>query len=79
MTDPLDKATSKAPATLGEGCLSRYDPDDMGPETGTEFPDAAQLWEELTVGAGLPAIESQACSDFQDPIAGKPAPTDKRS
>ncbi|CAI8955393.1 Relaxase [Pseudomonas sp. IT-P74] len=47
MADPLDKATSKAPATLGEGCLSRYDPDDMGPETGTEFPDAARLWEQL--------------------------------
>ena len=47
MADPLDKATSQAPATLGEGCLSRYDPDDMGPETGTDFPDAAQLWEEL--------------------------------
>lgn len=47
MADPLDKATSKAPATLGEGCLSRYDPDDLGPEDGTEFPGAAQLWEEL--------------------------------
>jgi hypothetical protein len=47
MTDPLDKATSKAPATLGEGCLSRYDPDDMGPEVGTEFPGAADLWEQL--------------------------------
>lgn len=79
MADPLDKATSKAPATLGEGCLSRYDPDDMGPETGTEFPGAAQLWEELNAGAGLPAIESQACSDFQGPVAGKPAPTDKQS
>ncbi len=38
MSDPLDKATSKAPATLGEGCLSRYDPDDLSPEDGTEFP-----------------------------------------
>ncbi|MFI8396223.1 hypothetical protein CXF97_02080 [Pseudomonas sp. Choline-02u-1] len=47
MSDPLDKATSKAPATLGEGCLSRYDPDDMGPEDGTEFPGAAALWEQL--------------------------------
>lgn len=47
MTDPLDKATSKAPATLGEGCLSRYDPEDLSPEDGTEFPDAARLWEEL--------------------------------
>ncbi|TPG86326.1 hypothetical protein EAH74_05565 [Pseudomonas mandelii] len=47
MADPLDKATSRAPATLGEGCLSRYDPDDMKPEDGTEFPGAAELWEQL--------------------------------
>ena len=47
MADPLDKATSRAPATLGEGCLSCYDPDDMSPEGGTEFPGAAQLWEQL--------------------------------
>ena len=47
MADPLDKATSRAPATLGEGCLSRYDPDDMGPEDGTEFPGATELWEQL--------------------------------
>ncbi|MBC3374054.1 hypothetical protein HU762_08855 [Pseudomonas sp. SWRI92] len=47
MTDPLDKATAKAPPTMGEGCLSRYDPEALGPEDGTEFPDAAQLWETL--------------------------------
>jgi hypothetical protein len=47
VSDPLDKATSKAPATLGEGCLSRYDPDDLSPEDGTEFPGAAELWEQL--------------------------------
>ena len=47
MADPLDKATSKAPATLGEGCWSRYDPDDMSPEDGTEFPGAAELWERM--------------------------------
>lgn len=47
MSDPLDKATSKAPATLGEGCLSRYDPDELSSDDGTDFPDAAQLWEEL--------------------------------
>ncbi|WP_102136511.1 hypothetical protein [Pseudomonas floridensis] len=47
MTDPLDKATSKAPATLGEGCLSRYDPDALTPENGTEFDGAAELWREL--------------------------------
>lgn len=47
MSDPLDKATSRAPATLGEGCLSRYDPDALGAEDGTDFPDAARLWEQL--------------------------------
>jgi hypothetical protein len=47
MADPLDKATSKAPATLGEGCLSRYDPDDLSAEDGTEFPGAVELWEQL--------------------------------
>ncbi|AKV10444.1 MULTISPECIES: hypothetical protein [Pseudomonas] len=63
MADPLDKATSKAPATLGEGCLSRYDPDDLSPEDGTEFPGAAELWEALNPdsgpeGAGLPVKRS---------------------
>ncbi|KMM86210.1 hypothetical protein SAMN04490203_3398 [Pseudomonas taetrolens] len=47
MTDPLEQAVSRAPATLGEGCLSRYDPDALGPEDGTEFPDAAALWRAL--------------------------------
>ncbi|SDS83874.1 hypothetical protein NLK61_20860 [Pseudomonas fuscovaginae UPB0736] len=47
MSDPLDKATSKAPPTVGEGCLSRYDPDAMSSEDGTEFPGAAELWQQL--------------------------------
>ncbi|MFO2462584.1 hypothetical protein OOJ96_01590 [Pseudomonas sp. 15FMM2] len=51
MSDPLDKATSRAPATLGEGCLSRYDPDALDAEDGTEFPGAARLWEQLQQAA----------------------------
>lgn len=47
MSDPLDKATSKAPPTLGEGCVRRYDPDALGDEDGTDFPDAAELWRQL--------------------------------
>ena len=65
MADPLDKATSKAPATLGEGCLSRYDPDDLRPEDGTEFPGAVESWEAWNpkpdidlAGASLPAKRS---------------------
>ncbi|MCF5223163.1 MULTISPECIES: hypothetical protein [Pseudomonas syringae group] len=47
MTGPLDKATSTAPATLGEGCLSRYDPAALTPENGADFDGAAALWREL--------------------------------
>ncbi len=47
MTDPLDKATSQVPSVLGEGCLSRYDPDELDADDGTEFPGAAELWQQL--------------------------------
>lgn len=47
MTDPLDKATSIAPPTLGEGCLSRYDVNQLGPEDGAEFEGAAELWQQI--------------------------------
>ncbi|MGO4002279.1 MULTISPECIES: hypothetical protein [Pseudomonas] len=57
MNDPLDKATSKAPATLGEGCLSRYDPDDLSGDDGTDFPGAAELWQQLQEAAKPDAPE----------------------
>lgn len=47
MSDPLDKATSSAPPTLGEGCVRRYDPQALSEEDGTEFPGAAELWQQL--------------------------------
>jgi hypothetical protein len=47
MSDPLDKATSKAPPTLGEGCVRRYDPEALSDEDGTDFPQAAELWRQL--------------------------------
>ncbi|ERI53463.1 hypothetical protein ACIGFL_04370 [Pseudomonas sp. NPDC077649] len=47
MSDPLDKATSKAPPTLGEGCVRRYDPDALSEDDGTEFAEAAELWRQL--------------------------------
>lgn len=47
MTGPLDKATSSAPPTLGEGCLSRYDPEALGPLDGADFDGAAELWRQL--------------------------------
>ena len=72
MSDPLDKATSKAPATLGEGCLSRYDPEDMSPDDGTEFPGAAELWEQLQDqqdDAKKPAWHSSASSAAAGPAS----------
>ena len=57
MNDPLDKATSKAPATLGEGCLSRYDPDDLSGDDGTDFPGAAELWQQLQEAPKPDALE----------------------
>lgn len=47
MSDPLDKATSKAPPTLGEGCVRRYDPEALSDEDGTDFSQAAELWRQL--------------------------------
>jgi len=58
MTDPLDKATSRAPATLGEGCLSRYDPDELEAEDVTDFPGAAQLWDELQKRPASPETDA---------------------
>ena len=47
MAGPLDKAAAQAPATLGEGCLSRYDLDALNAGAGTEFSEAAELWRQL--------------------------------
>lgn len=47
MSDPLDKATSSAPPVIGEGCLSRYDPDALNSENGADFSEAARLWRQL--------------------------------
>lgn len=66
MSDPLDKATSKAPATLGEGCLSRYDPDDLSSEDGTEFPGAAELWEQLQETSKSPEEKTSATAQGSD-------------
>jgi hypothetical protein len=55
MQDPLDRATSQPPPTLGEGCVRRYDPDALHPQSGSEFADAAELWRTLQEQAGEPS------------------------
>ncbi|MDF3865170.1 hypothetical protein P3W53_11880 [Pseudomonas denitrificans (nom. rej.)] len=47
MSDPKNPGTATPPPTLGEGCTSRYDPDALSDEDGTEFPGAAELWDSL--------------------------------
>ncbi|BCG23245.1 hypothetical protein [Pseudomonas tohonis] len=47
MTDPRNRGTSSPPPTLGEGCVRRYDPDELTDENGTDFPGAAELWERV--------------------------------
>ena len=71
MTDPLDKAAAHAPPTLGEGCLSRYDPEALSSEDGTEFPGAAELWQAQLTGESLqqgPAEQAQEDRSAGDQI-----------
>lgn len=56
MHDPLVRATSRAPATLGEGCTSRYDPEALTAENGAAFAEAAALWQRLQQSDELPVL-----------------------
>ncbi|MDO8332597.1 MAG: hypothetical protein Q7T02_01270 [Pseudomonas sp.] len=47
MKDPLARGASNPPATLGEGCVSRYDPSELSGEHGADFAAAAELWLQL--------------------------------
>lgn len=62
MSDPRKPGTASAPPVLGEGCVQRYDPEALSEEHGTEFPGAAELWNELQQDEGPAA-----------PAPGKPA------
>lgn len=60
MTDPLARGTSRPPATLGEGCVSRYDPDELTGENGADFAEAAELWRLLQAPLNTPAAELES-------------------
>jgi hypothetical protein len=49
--DPLERATAKAPPTLGEGCVHRFDPEALSDSAGTDFAGAAELWRRLQENA----------------------------
>ena len=72
MGDPLDKATAQPPATLGEGCLSRYDLEQLNAEAGTDFPGAAELWQ--TLHPENPGVDA---SGVDTPDAGTPGEGDE--
>lgn len=77
MGDPLDKATAQPPATLGEGCLSRYDLEQLNAEAGTDFPGAAELWQTLhpeNPGVDVPGVDT---SGVDTPDAGTPGEGDE--
>ncbi len=52
MSDPRDRATASAPPILGQGCGQRYDPEALSPESGSDFPGAAELWQQVQPEAG---------------------------
>ncbi|NQD93631.1 hypothetical protein HP532_13325 [Pseudomonas sp. CrR25] len=60
MSDPLERATSSPPPTLGEGCVRRYDPAALSEESGTEFPGAVELWRQVQEDAVEAAEKPQA-------------------
>jgi hypothetical protein len=47
MTDPMRRASASLPPTVGEGCVRRFDPEQLSDDCGAEFSGAAQLWAEL--------------------------------
>ncbi|WP_375740026.1 hypothetical protein [Pseudomonas boanensis] len=47
MSDPRERATSRPPPVVGEGCARRYDPEALSSEDGTDFPGAEELWRQL--------------------------------
>lgn len=40
---PLDAGSAGLPATRGEGCLARFDPDELTDDMGVDFSDSASF------------------------------------
>lgn len=59
MSDPFLKAVASAPPLIRSGCTWRYDPAHLGPELGTDFSGAEDLWA-LCQPAGEKAVEDAA-------------------
>ena len=76
MTQQRNQPTAVPPPTLGEGCLARYDPAALADTDGTEFPGAAELWQQLNPPDAASAQATAAPAETR--IPGHP-PADRNS
>ena len=76
MAKQRNAPTASPPPTLGEGCLARYDPEALDETDGTDFPGAAELWQQLNppAAASAPAKDAPAGTRTQARL-----PADKSS
>ena len=76
MTKQRNNPVASPPPILGEGCLARYDPEALDDSDGTEFPGAAELWQQLNPPDATSAPAADAQAGTQTPA---PQPADKSS
>lgn len=48
--DPLAQGAARPLPTCGEGCLRRYDPEQLSEQHGTDFAGASELWRQVERG-----------------------------
>ena len=76
MAKQRNTPTASPPPILGEGCLARYDPEALDDTDGTDFPGAAELWQQLNPPDAASAPATDAPAGTRTP--GRP-PADKSS
>lgn len=77
MRDPLDQAAATLPETLGQGCLQRYDLEQLHGDSGATFEGAAELWARQHSAEGAWAVEREpiaeaASEHLSESVAGPP-------
>ena len=76
MAKQRNTPNASPPPTLGEGCLARYDPEALDDTDGTDFPGAAELWQQLNPPDAASAPATDVPAGTQTPA---PQPADKSS
>ncbi|MBD8612866.1 hypothetical protein IFT69_03965 [Pseudomonas putida] len=73
MSEPGDKASAQPLPVLGAGCASRYDPEALSEEHGTDFPGAEALWaQQLCEQQVCEQQQGAPASDADTPAVVKP-------